>query len=141
MPDNTKKKFITREEILNRQDRIYEEVFVPPWDSWALVRSLSGKERDRFEKDIVELKGVGRKAQVITKDNIRARLVALTVVDPETKKPVFEPADVEALGEKNAVALDTIFAVAQRLSRLSDEDVEELVKNSAQTQDEGSTLN
>jgi len=138
MPDNTKKKFITREEILNRNDRIYEEVYVSPWEAWVLIRSLSGKERDRFEKDIVELKGIGRKAQVITKDNIRARLVALTVVDPETKKPVFEPADVEMLGEKNASALDTIFAAAQRLSRLSDEDVEELVKNSAQTQGEGS---
>ena len=123
------KKILSRDEILNAQDETIEEVYVAPWDGYVYVKSLSGRERDKFEKDIVDWKGKGRNTKAEMKDNIRARLVALTVVDPETKKPVFSTKDVEALGNKSAAALDTIYDAAQRLSKLSDEDVDELAEN------------
>jgi hypothetical protein len=60
--------------------------------------------------------------------NIRAKLVALTVVDEDGNR-IFSDEDAEALGKKSAAALDRIFAVAQRLSGLRPEDVEELAGN------------
>jgi len=134
------KKILSRDEILNAQDETIEEVYVPQWDGYVYVKSLSGVQRDKFERDIVEWKGKGRNTKAEMKDNIRARLVALTVVDPETKKPVFSTKDVEALGNKSAAALDIIYDTAQRLSKLSDEDVEELAEeNFTQDREEGST--
>lgn len=120
------KKYLSRQEILEKKDIVTEDVEVTAWGGWVCVKSLSGKERDKWERDIVEVKG----KTVVTKDNIRAKLVALSVVNPETLKPIFEAADVEALGAKNAAALDTIYTVASRLSKVSEEDVEELAKNS-----------
>ena len=131
------KNFLSRESILQQKDLIVEEVFVKPWNGWVCVKSLTGKERDQWERDIVDVKG----KNVITKDNIRAKLVALSVVDPESLKPVFTYGDVEVLGSKNASALDAIFQTASRLSKISDSDVEELVKNSSKTQEGDSTLN
>ncbi len=133
------KKILSREEILNAQDEQIEEVYVAVWGGYVYVKSLSGQERDRFERDIVEWKGRGRNTKAEMKDNIRARLVALTVVDPETKKQIFSTKDMEALGKKSAAALDTIYDAAQRLSKLSDEDVEELAGNSETAADDSTS--
>ncbi len=135
----TKKKFLSRNEILNVSDIVTEEVYIKPWNSYVVVKSLTGKERDKFERDIVEWKGSGRKTKAEMKDNIRARLVALTVVDPETHEQIFKPQDVEAIGNKSAAALDAIYETAQRLSKLSDDDVEELAEGFTQTQPADST--
>jgi hypothetical protein len=53
----------------------------------------------------------------------------LTIVDEEGNR-LFSDADVKLLGQKSAAALDKLFEVAQKLSGLKDEDVEELAKNS-----------
>ena len=129
------KRFLNREEILQKQDLVTEDVYIEQWQGYVCVKSLSGKERDKWERDIVEVKG----KQIISKDNIRAKLVALSVVDPETLKPLFAPADVEALGSKNAGALDTIYTVASRLSKVSEDDIEELAKNFGEIQGGDST--
>ena len=44
-------------------------------------------------------------------------------------KRVFNEADVEALGKKSGQELSKVYKVAQRLSGMSDEDIEELAKN------------
>lgn len=120
-------------------DQVIEEVYVPVWKGYVSVKSLTGAERDRFEKDIMEFKGKGRNTKAEMKDNIRAKLVALTVIDPNSKEPIFTRADVETLGNKNASALDTIFIKAQELSKLTDEDVEELAAGESEAGEQGST--
>jgi len=50
--------------------------------------------------------------------------------DPETNKQLFTVADIDALGQKSAKALDRIFEIAQRLSKIGANDVEEMAKNS-----------
>jgi hypothetical protein len=45
---------------------------------------------------------------------------------------------VEALGKKSAAALNRVFEVAQRLSGITDDDVEELAKNSVGGPSDGS---
>ena len=130
-------KFLNREEILNRKDIVTEAVYVPQWDGYVNVKSLTGRERDAFERSIIDSKGKGRNTKTELRDNIRARLVALSVVDEKGER-VFKTADVEALGEKNAGAIDAIFSVAQRLSKLTEEDVEELAENFTETENDSS---
>ena len=127
------RKVLSRDEILNASDQVIEEVYIPAWKGSVYVKSLTGWERDQFEKDIVEWKGKGKNTKAEMKDNIRAKLVALTVVDPDTKKLLFTRGDVDALGQKNAAALDAIFSKAQELSKLSDEDIEELAAGESET--------
>lgn len=128
-------KLLTREQILQAQDLPTEDVDVKEWGGTVRVRALTGMERDSFEQSIVEQKGKGTRMNI---RNIRAKLVALTVVDEEGNR-VFSDTDVQALGKKSAAALDRVFEVAQRLSGLKPEDVDELAKNSESDQSEDST--
>ncbi len=121
----TKKKFLTGAEILAIKDLKEESVFIPQWETCVYVRALTGTERDKFESDSVTIKGKKVKANMV---NIRARLVALSVVNGGGTR-LFSDKDVTELGEKNAAALDLIFAVAQRLSGIGQKDVEDLAGN------------
>lgn len=115
---------LKREQILSADDLKRESVSVPEWGGEVLVRTMTGAERDAFEAAIG-----GGKARQVNTANIRARLVALTVVD-EAGARLFADGDMEALGRKSAAALDRCFSVAMRLNGLSAKDVEELEKNS-----------
>lgn len=121
-----KVKILTRDAILQAEDLPRELVEVPEWGGCVYVRALTGAERDAFEASVVEQRGKSTKMNL---RNIRAKLVALTIVDEEGTR-LFSDADVKLLGQKSAAALDKLFEVAQRLSGLKDEDVEELAKNS-----------
>lgn len=130
MASKSKAVFLNREAILAAEDLPRELVEVPEWGGAVYVRALTGAERDQFEASIVEQRGRDVRMNM---RNIRAKLVALTVVD-EGGQRIFTDDDVAALGGKSAAALDRLFAVAQRLSGLSKEDVEELAKNSESVQ-------
>lgn len=126
---------LTREQILQADDLKRETVEVPEWGGQVIVRCLTGTERDEFEAALIEFKG---KSYNVRLANARARLTALSVVD-ESGQRLFSEADVIALGQKSAAALDRVFDVAQRLSGLKPKDMEELLKNSPSGQNGGST--
>ncbi|MFZ5816302.1 MAG: hypothetical protein ACOY93_13560 [Bacillota bacterium] len=131
--------FLSRDAILNAPDLATEEVEVPEWGGKVLVRGLTGKDRDAYEASLVETVTEGGKARAkMNMNNIRARLVAMTVVD-ERGKRLFTSADIEALGQKSGAALDRVFRVAQRLSGLKDGDLEVAEKNSEPGQSGDST--
>lgn len=115
---------LNRKQILEADDIAVETVHIPEWGGDVLVRGLTGYERDQLERAVIELKG----KRAIIRDNIRAKMVSMSVVD-EDGNLVFSESDIEALGKKSASALQRIFEVAQRLSGLTDIDVEELEKN------------
>jgi hypothetical protein len=115
---------LNRDAILQVSDLKTEVVMVPEWGGSVMVRGMTGAERDAFEKSVLVRKG---KNTEVNMANARAKLVALTVVD-ETGKRLFNDADVAALGQKSASALDRIFSVAGRLSGITDEDVHELTE-------------
>lgn len=93
-----------------------------------MVKALTGAERDAFEGSMVKFSGDG-KSRSMNLTNIRAKLAALAICD-ESGQRLFTDADIQALAKKSAAALDRVFTVAQRLSGLTDGDVEELAKNS-----------
>lgn len=129
--------YLKKDQILSANDILREEVEVPEWGGAVLVQGLTGKERDQLEASMIQ--GKGKKAQV-NLENLRAKLVARTIVD-ETGTRVFEDADIPALAKKSAAALNRVYEVAQRLSGITQEDVDELTKNSetAPSEDSGSS--
>ena len=129
-------KLLSRADILGIADDIQtERVDVPEWGGSVLVRGLTGTERDEFEAGIV---GEKKSEKRFNYRNFRARLVVLAMVDEEGNQ-LFGPADVRQLGERSALALDRVFDVAQRLSGISEDDVEELTKNSPSADPSGAS--
>ena len=126
--------YLSKEAILAVNDVQFEDVSVPEWGGAVRVKSLTGSERDGLEASMIE--GKGKNANV-NLANLRAKLVARSIVD-ESGDRIFEDADIAALGRKSASALNRVYEVAQRLSGITQEDVDELTKNSEAAQSDGS---
>ena len=122
-------KLLTRGEILSADDLRSERVKVPEWGGEIIVKALNGEQRDQWEASIVTRQGDD---VIIESKNLRAKLVAICVVD-ENDKPLFTEADVEALGKKSAAALDRVVDVAKSISKIADGDLDDLGKDLAST--------
>lgn len=119
---------LTKEQILGVQDLIIERVDVPEWGGVVCVRPITGTDRDSLEIAFKD-----------TRIGFRARLAAKSICD-ESGQRIFTDADVLALGEKNATALDRVITVALRLAGMTEAAAEEAEKNlmSCQSGDSGS---
>jgi hypothetical protein len=104
-----------------------ESVDIPELGMAIYVRGMSGEERDAWEKSLI--RGKGKRMEVDT-TNVRARLVAKTACTEQYER-LFTDADALELGQSRVDILNRLFTVAQRLSGVSDADVEELGKASA----------
>jgi len=118
-------KLLTRQDILSIRDIRTEVVSVPEWGGDVKIKAMSGKERDAWESALFQISG---KDVTMNKENLRAKLVALTAVD-EANVRLFTEADIEALGAKSAAALDRVYQASQKLSGLTPDDIKELEKN------------
>lgn len=110
---------LDRKSIFKAVDLDIKNVAVPEWGGVLCVRGLTARERDHFEASI------GASANL---DNLRARLVVLTICDTEGER-VFKDSDAIELGKKNAQVVNRLFDIARSMSGMSDEDVQELEKN------------
>ncbi len=126
---------LTREDILAVEDIGRELVAIPEWGGEVWVYGMTAAERDHLEKNLVQTKGKDVQTNL---ENVRAKIAAISIRNEEGKR-IFNESDIHELGRKSALALDRIFNVAQRLSGISQEDVEELSKNSESDQSDGST--
>lgn len=112
--------------ILGAEDLPREEVPTPEWPGLKVfARGLRATERDAWEVALFVGDGDERR---VDKDNLRARLCVLCMVD-ESGERIFEDGDAEALGKKSAAVLDRIFDVAQRLSGMGAVAKESAAKN------------
>lgn len=119
-------KQLTAEEILGADDLKREKVEVPEWGGFVYISTMSGTARDTYESSVIEMEGGKFKENL---KNIRAKLVAATTTDDKGNL-LFSADQVEALGKKSARALDRLFEATSRINAVSDEDIEELAKNS-----------
>ncbi len=118
---------LSRESIFAVSDLTTEWIDVPEWGGGLYVRGLTAAERDRLETSLLNAKGEPQTAKL---ENYRARMIVACAVN-EDGTPVFKGnADAIALGNKSASAINRVVDVARRLSGMTDEDVEELTKNS-----------
>jgi len=118
---------LTRDEILAAGRKLKQEaVEVPELGGSVLVREMTGAERDGWEASVLDTSGPDPKPNL---ENTRAKLLVRTIVDEQGKR-LFTDDEIDLVGALSAGALDRLFAVAARLSRISAADVEELTKNS-----------
>lgn len=115
---------LSKSDILSAVDTKTELVAVPEWGGEVYVRGMSGLERDAFETSIVQQRG---KSQSVNLSNIRAKLCAASICD-ENGKLLFTQGDVSELGKKSAIALQRVFEVAQKLSGIGADDIDELAE-------------
>jgi len=115
---------LKRDDILAVKDIQVELVHVPEWGGDVYVKGMTGLERDAFEASIVNQVGKGPRVNM---NNVRAKLAAHTICD-ENGERLFTEKDINALGKKSASALQRVFAVAQKLSGIGDDDVKELTE-------------
>lgn len=118
---------LDREQLLAGIQRLpppREEVDVPGVGV-VLVRGLTLRERDGYEAAMLLQRGKNVK---LNQENIRAKLLVMCVINAAGEQ-VFKEDDATALGGLPALVLEPVFQVAQRLSGLSSEDVEELAGN------------
>lgn len=101
---------LNRDQILAASDLPTETVPVPEWGGEVIVRALTGAERDEYEMATHE--AIRNKSSI----NMRARLVAMTLVDEDGERLFNHESHVVRLGNKSGRALDRVFDVAQRLS-------------------------
>jgi len=116
---------LNKQAILEVKDIEIEQVDVPEWGGHVFVKGMTGMERDTFEASIVQQRGKDARVNMV---NIRAKLAAATICDKEGIR-LFNDKDVKALGKKSANALQRVFDVAQRLSGITEDDVDELADN------------
>lgn len=120
-------KYLSRAAILAHEDLAIEDVDVPEWGGTVRVRAMTAAERDAWEVSLLGPEDSdGERKQSF--DNIRAKLIARTVVDDQGNR-LFTDADVAALGKKSAVPLVRLYTVATRLSRIRKQDVEAMKGN------------
>lgn len=125
---------LSREDILKVDDIQVELIEVPGWGGNVFVKGMTGAERDRFEASVID---VNSKKQRIDMTDLRAKLCAETICDEGGKK-LFTPSDIKELTKKSAAALQRVFEVAQKLSGITDDDVEELAEGLEDSPFEGS---
>ena len=111
--------------ILSPSKLAVQSVAVDEWQAGAsvCVRALKGWERDKFDQfgqDAREKKDLS---------HFRAKLVSLCLCDEAGKSLDFTEADMIALSDKSAAALDRVFEVCRQLSGMTPQDVEEIEKN------------
>lgn len=122
-------KTLSIEDILAPRPWPTETVEVPEWGGSVTVRALSATELDAFNASVVRTKGNNVE---VNRNNYRAKLVARCVVNGDGKTPMFkDEAQIIALGMQPASALDRILTVVNRLNGTTEEEQEELIKNSA----------
>lgn len=102
-----------------------EVVQVPGLDGGVCVKGMSGVDRDIYESSLFSGKG---KHRDINMRNVRAKLVVACTYDLETDERIWDDSEVDQVGALPARMLNPIFSVAQRLSGISEEEIDELGK-------------
>ena len=126
---------LSKDQILEADDLQSEEVQVAEWGGSVKVRTMTGADRDAFEQSMVIVGADGNRRPDMT--NMRAKLVALTVVD-DAGNLLFVPADIPMLARKSAAALERVFDAAQRINGLGVKAEDAAEKNSAADLNESS---
>ena len=115
---------LTRDEILAIEDLPVEAVEVPEWNGIVYMRTLSGKQRD----DFTQLATDRRAAKHFDIRGLKVRLVAMCLCDKNGKLLFAGNGDDAKLNAKAGAAIDRLFKAAQRLSGLSNDELDEMTE-------------
>lgn len=146
---------INKQQILDRRLQLKTEIVqIPEWGGEVILMELTGKQRDNFEASIVQMGVNGSRNMNL--QNLRARLACKCIMEPDdfeivesgdnfnegnkfivtsrhavlkhgrTPRRMFSDAESNDLGDLGAATLQVLFDKVQKLSGMSDADVNEL---------------
>jgi hypothetical protein len=102
-----------RDTILGADDLEELTMDIPEWDVTILLKGMSAGQRVRV-----------RKLMKTETPESYADILILALLDPDTKKTVFDPADRDALAAKSGAVLERIALEWVRISGPTDEEAE-----------------
>lgn len=98
---------------------------------YVFVRQMTGRERDKFEQSLIRENKNAEGGFEKALDDFRAKLAVCTICD-EQGNLILTTADAPTLSQcMSAARLEKIVNKAQELNRISEEDKENLAKNSS----------
>lgn len=119
---------LNKDQINKADDRRWEDVDVPEWGGQVRILGLSGTERDAYQASMVRMGSQGNVQGVVLTD-ASAKLLAKCIVGEDFER-LYSDKDVRELGAKNGEVLQRLHKVAQRLSGLGKQALEEKAGNS-----------
>ncbi len=125
---------LTKEQILQADDLPRTELQIPEWGGDVFIKTMTSAERDAYEASIRDGRQEDGEVNLV---NFRALFCVLVIVDEEGTR-LFSDEEAPQLGKKGGPAVDRIFDFARKWNKLSDEDIEELEKNSETVQTDAS---
>lgn len=128
---------LSRDALLQATTLPRERVFIKELGGEVIIQGMTGKQRDAWESSLVKQR---RNRRSLDTQNVRARLVARCLVNDDGTR-MFSDEEADQLGDIRVDVLGHLFEVAQRLSGVTNEDVDELGKPSAATTGSGSPTN
>ena len=129
---------LTAEQIGAADDRRFEDVPVPEWGGTVRIASMSGTDRNAYQKQMVVLGSNGRPQGVDLADQY-ARLLSKCLVGEDFRRLYVTDKQVTALGAKNGAVLERLATVAKRVSGLGEEAVQDAAGKSEETPSDSST--
>lgn len=128
--------YLSKDDILKADDRPTKDIDVPEWGGVIRLKAMTGTARDELDASRIQQMPDGREIQLPIR---RAKLVALSAVNPDTGDPLFNELEVGQLGQKSAAPLDRLAMAALELSGLTGSTTEtELEGNSEAATNGGS---
>jgi len=113
--------------IRTADDLVYETVTVPEWGGDVIIRGLTAKERDAYDREIVSVDERGR-TKLGRLENLRALLLVRCMVD-EKHERLYRDADAKMLGDKSSKVVGDLYQIAARLSGMRDDEVEDVAED------------
>lgn len=129
------------DDIVDSQDKEYQDVDVPEWGGTVRIATMSGEDRDRWELSMMQADDSSERGFKLNFDAYsRVRLVAMCLVDDNFNRIFVTKEQIERLSQKSGKVMDLLYDVAQRVNGITDEDIDDLEKNSVSAQNGDSGL-
>ncbi len=134
---------LTREALLQISYLKVEKVELSK--GYVFVREMTGHEKDIWEQSMLKQKPSGNKNKGVeyetTLEDFRAKLAVVTVCDADGNL-LFKPEDAKVLNKMmSATNMERIVTAAQKLNAISEQEKEEILKNSEADQTDSSNSN
>jgi hypothetical protein len=121
---------LTKKDFLKKRTPKTEDVNVPEWGGVVTVQEMTAAQRDEFDEFVLATREEGKMK------GLRAVVVSICAVDEEGKR-LFTNLDVPDLQKQSSKVIGRIADAAMKLSGLSEDDVEEIAKNSEAVTEDG----
>jgi hypothetical protein len=122
-------KILSIKDIKNADDLQTESIYIQEWGGDVILRSLTGGERDKYEKSMFTYKPNGEPKEMNLL-HARARLLALSMIDADGNRLFTDsPADIAILESKSSLITGDLYEKAAELSKLNPEAIEQTEKN------------